>query len=121
MRADPILRSTGNSRMTSQYDIIIIGAGHNGLVAAAYLARAGKKVLLLERRAVPGGQLVSETVAKDFTIDAIHAGARLRPDIARELGLSLPCLLYTSDAADERSSVDLGGRRIIKKKKSSKP
>ena len=33
--------------MTSQYDIIIIGAGHNGLVAAAYLARAGKKVLLL--------------------------------------------------------------------------
>jgi len=71
--------------MTSQYDIIIIGAGHNGLVAAAYLARAGKKVLLLERRAVPGGQLVSETVAKDFTIDAIHAGARLRPDIAREL------------------------------------
>ncbi|MFZ1831820.1 MAG: FAD-dependent oxidoreductase, partial [Pseudomonadales bacterium] len=56
--------------MTSQYDIIIIGAGHNGLVAAAYLARAGKKVLLLERRAVPGGQLVSETVAKDFTIDA---------------------------------------------------
>ncbi|MBK6287224.1 MAG: NAD(P)/FAD-dependent oxidoreductase [Gammaproteobacteria bacterium] len=76
--------------MTSQYDIVIIGAGHNGLVAAAYLARAGKKVLLLERRAVPGGQLVSETVAKDFTIDAIHAGARLRPDIARELGLSLP-------------------------------
>ncbi len=76
--------------MTSQYDIIIIGAGHNGLVAAAYLARAGKKVLLLERRAVPGGQLVSETVAEDFTIDAIHAGARLRPDIARELGLSLP-------------------------------
>ena len=36
---------------------------------AAYLARAGKKVLLLERRAVPGGQLVSETVAKDFTIN----------------------------------------------------
>lgn len=76
--------------MTSQYDIIIIGAGHNGLVAAAYLARAGRKVLVLERRAVPGGQLVSETVAANFTIDAIHAGARLRPDIVRELGLSLP-------------------------------
>ncbi|MBP8925144.1 MAG: NAD(P)/FAD-dependent oxidoreductase [Pseudomonadales bacterium] len=76
--------------MTSPYDSIIIGAGHNGLVAAAYLARAGKKVLVLERRALPGGQLVSETVAEDFTIDSIHAGAQLRPDIARELGLSLP-------------------------------
>ena len=76
--------------MTSPYDSIIIGAGHNGLVAAAYLARAGKTVLVLERRALPGGQLVSETIAEDFTIDSIHAGAQLRPDIARELGLSLP-------------------------------
>ena len=42
---------------------------------------------------------------------AARAGARARPGLAR------PCLLYTSDAADERSSVDLGGRRIIKKKK----
>src|SRR5215471_15202530 len=41
--------------MTVQYDIVAIGAGHNGLVAAAYLAKAGKKVLVLERKAWPGG------------------------------------------------------------------
>ncbi|MFP3740858.1 FAD-dependent oxidoreductase, partial [Burkholderia sp. SIMBA_019] len=38
-----------------QYDIVAMGAGHNGLVAAAYLAKAGKKVLVLERKAWPGG------------------------------------------------------------------
>ena len=41
---------------------------------------------------------------------------QLRRDLAQEAAQLLGCLLYTSDAADERSSVDLGGRRIIKKK-----
>ncbi|MFT3906916.1 MAG: NAD(P)/FAD-dependent oxidoreductase [Steroidobacteraceae bacterium] len=43
----------------SQYDVVAMGAGHNGLVAAAYLAKAGKKVLLLERKAWPGGGVVT--------------------------------------------------------------
>ena len=45
--------------MNSQYDIIAMGAGHNGLCAAAYLAKAGKKVLVLERKAWPGGGVVT--------------------------------------------------------------
>jgi phytoene dehydrogenase-like protein len=48
--------------MASQYDVVAIGAGHNGLVAAAYLAKAGKKVLLLERKAWPGGGVATREI-----------------------------------------------------------
>src|SRR5437868_12264532 len=71
------------------YDAIVIGAGHNGLVAANYLAKAGKKVLVLERRAVAGGQLVTESFGDGFTVDSLHASAQLRPDIIKDLGLKL--------------------------------
>ncbi len=50
----------------NQYDYIIIGAGHNGLVAAAYLAKKGKKVLVLERRDIVGGQVVTENFGEGF-------------------------------------------------------
>ena len=46
--------------MQNTYDAIVIGGGHNGLVNAAYLARAGKKVLVLERRHLVGGATVTE-------------------------------------------------------------
>ena len=72
------------------WDAIIIGAGHNGLVAANYLAKAGKKVLVLERREIAGGQLVTESFGEGFTADSLHASAQLRPDIVRDLGLNLP-------------------------------
>ncbi len=68
------------------YDAIIIGAGHNGLVAAAYLAKAGKKVLVLERRDILGGTLVTEEF-DGFQADMVQSGT-LRPDILRDLDLS---------------------------------
>jgi phytoene dehydrogenase-like protein len=48
--------------MPQQYDAIVIGAGHDGLTAAAYLARAGRKVLVLERRHLVGGAAVTEEI-----------------------------------------------------------
>ncbi|MEW6085524.1 MAG: NAD(P)/FAD-dependent oxidoreductase [Chloroflexota bacterium] len=76
----------------NQYDYIIIGAGHNGLVAAAYLAKQGKKVIVLERRDIVGGQVVTESFGDGFTVDSLHAGGTLRPDIVKNLKLSLPAV-----------------------------
>jgi phytoene dehydrogenase-like protein len=69
-------------------DILIIGAGHNSLVAAAYLAKAGRKVLVLERRDVPGGQLAPAAIGGGFEATSLHPGGRLRPDIVRDLDLA---------------------------------
>ena len=74
--------------MTDNYDTIIIGAGHNGLVAAAYLAKQGKKVLVLERRPILGGSLVTESFGDGFTVDSLQTGGTLRPDIIKDLKLT---------------------------------
>ncbi len=74
--------------MTNHYDIIVIGAGHNGLVAAAYLAKQGKKVLVLERRSIVGGSVVTESFGDGFTVDAVQTGGTLRPDIIKDLKLT---------------------------------
>ena len=76
----------------NQYEYIIIGAGHNGLVAAAYLAKQGKKVIVLERRDIVGGQVVTESFEENFKVDSLHAGGTLRPDIIKDLKLSLPAV-----------------------------
>jgi phytoene dehydrogenase-like protein len=76
--------------MTDHYEIVIIGAGHNGLVAAAYLARQGKKVLVLERRSIVGGSVVTESFGDDFIADSVQTGGTLRPDIIKDLKLVLP-------------------------------
>jgi phytoene dehydrogenase-like protein len=70
------------------YDAIVIGGGHNGLTTAAYLARAGRKVLVLERRHVLGGAAVTEEVFKGFKVSVCsYVVSLLRPEIIRELDL----------------------------------
>src|SRR5437588_12464711 len=70
------------------HDAIIIGGGHNGLTAAAYLARAGRKVLVLERRPVVGGACVTEEVWPGCKVStAAYVNSLLRPAIIRELEL----------------------------------
>jgi phytoene dehydrogenase-like protein len=74
--------------MSKSYDAIVIGGGHNGLVTAAYLARAGKKVLVLERRHVLGGAAVTEEVFPGFKFSVCsYVVSLLRPEIIRELDL----------------------------------
>jgi phytoene dehydrogenase-like protein len=74
--------------MTQKYDVIVIGGGHNGLVNAAYLARAGKRVLVLERRYVLGGAAVTEEVFPGFKYSVCsYVVSLLRPEIIRELDL----------------------------------
>src|SRR5688572_18773173 len=75
--------------MPQKYDAIIIGGGHNGLTTAAYLARAGRKVLVLERRHVLGGAAVTEEVFPGFKFSVCsYVVSLLRPEIIRELDLA---------------------------------
>src|SRR5947199_8203261 len=75
--------------MAGTYDAIIIGAGHNGLVTACYLARAKRKVLVLERRYVAGGACVTEdrTFPGYKVSTAAYVNSLFRPEIIRDLRL----------------------------------
>lgn len=72
----------------TQYDTIVIGAGHNGLTAAAYLARAGQRVLVLERRPLIGGATVTEEIHPGFKYSVFsYLVSLLRPEVIHELEL----------------------------------
>lgn len=90
-----------SSRHRHDYDAIIIGGGHNGLVTAAYLAKAGRKVLVLERQTIVGGAAVTEELIPGFKFSSCADGLPgLSPAIVRDLNLSRHGLEYlTADPA----------------------
>ena len=70
------------------HDAVVIGGGHNGLVTAAYLARAGLGTLVLERRASVGGAAATSELARGFRVPTLaHTVGRLRASVVRDLGL----------------------------------
>jgi len=83
---------------TTTYDAIVVGAGHNGLTAAAYLARAGLSTLVLERRDIVGGCCTTEEIAPGCRVSTTsYIASMLRPEVISELRLAdyglrmIPC------------------------------
>jgi len=75
--------------VTGHADVVVVGGGHNGLVAAAYLARAGLETVVCERRGVPGGAAVSEhPFGPEYTVTSLsYVVSLLPPDLVRDLRL----------------------------------
>src|SRR5712672_4573042 len=83
-KLDPIMSAASGTK----YDVIVIGGGHNGLTTAAYLAKAGRKVLVLERRHILGGAACTEEVFPGFKFSVCsYVVSLLRPEIIRDLDL----------------------------------
>ena len=79
----------GGGAPVNVYDAIVVGGGHNGLVAAAYLARAGVRTLLVEARAELGGMALTAEIDGVRAPMLAHTVGRFRPRIARDLGLEV--------------------------------
>src|SRR2546423_14537263 len=85
---DPRMAATDPRMTATDYDGIVVGGGHNGLVTAGYLSRAGWKVLVLERRHIVGGACVTEEVFPGYRVStAAYLVSLLQEKVVRELDL----------------------------------
>ncbi len=97
--------------MGKRYDAIVIGAGHNGLICASLLGKAGKKVLVLEANDMVGGAAVTRQFADEYSVSACsHLLYQLQPQIEKELGLNIA--LATDDMGTVALSPDGNHVRI---------
>ncbi|MCX6422640.1 MAG: NAD(P)/FAD-dependent oxidoreductase [Actinobacteria bacterium] len=99
--------------MNSQFDAIVIGSGHNGLIAANYLSDAGKRVAVVERRGLVGGATVTEEVIPGFRASACsYVSGLLHPQILSDLGLDAYGLhLYQTEVGS--ASILRDGRHLF--------
>ncbi|NOR66061.1 MAG: NAD(P)-binding protein, partial [Woeseiaceae bacterium] len=93
------------------FDSIIIGAGHNGLVCAGYLALSGKSVLVLEASATPGGLAASREFHPGFKTSIAHTVSHLSPEIVDDLDLSAHGLEFASGPL-VTIGLDVGGAHV---------
>jgi phytoene dehydrogenase-like protein len=99
--------------MPETRDAVIIGGGHNGLVTAFYLAKAGFKPLVLERRAVVGGAAITEEFHPGFSCSTLaHSAGPLRPEIVRDMELAQHGLKFISSEVSA-AALSPDGRALV--------
>ena len=102
--------------MTERYDAIVVGAGHNGLVCSALLAKAGKSVLILEAKDQVGGAAITRSFADGYSVSACaHLLYQLQPKVVKELGLKIDYAaknMETIALSPDGQHVRLSGNRV---------